>query len=151
MEDLIAVALVEKQWLTKENYIATVKIDFRGDRVAYITLPKNHMLNNKSIYTESVLDNIKVRGTLTYSGKASFLGQNENLWSFGFDYAHYNDAPDIQKAKKLFTNVNVDKIYYEQGLEEQNDKYRVVTPLKQVKKDLKGLSKQLWIKHKELV
>jgi len=66
-----------------------------GHRCGYVGIPKEHPLygvdySNKDPSPEFIFD---VHGGLTYSGGGNFPIESD-LWWFGFDCAHYDDAKD---------------------------------------------------------
>jgi len=107
-------SLIEKQWITDKNYLATITIDSSGTRCGYISVPIDHPAHGLGCNTYDIaldditegihlvvpvmqaINNIEVHGGLTY-GNTKF-GQ----WTFGFDCAHAWDYPDTIKAVKLF-------------------------------------------------
>jgi hypothetical protein len=133
--------IVEKQWITKENYIATILMNYYGYRLAYITLPKDHKLENVK-YTDSLLENVDVRNDLTYAGNHHIIFTE--LWTIGYDYMHYNDAPDITKANELFNHKNfIYEEFIENELQKQTNFFTELTDLKDIEKGLNSLSAQL--------
>lgn len=78
---------IEKTWITKAGYQATVKIMPQGHRCGYVTLPDGHPCVGKG-YNDLA---IQVHCGLTYGDGATF----------GFDCAHYCDKPDRDQVKYL--------------------------------------------------
>lgn len=72
---------VEKEWITEAGYPARVATHPRGHRCGYVTVPENHPCYG--VYYED-LPRIEVHGGVTFG----------NRGTFGFDCAHYVDAPD---------------------------------------------------------
>jgi len=122
-------SLIEKQWITDENYLATITIDYSGIRCGYVSIPTDHPANGLNYYTSSIsldditastnlivpvmqaINNIEVHGELTY-GNIKF-----DQWTFGFDCAHAWDYPDTVKAAKLFGSLH--KQYHSDILSDQ--------------------------------
>jgi len=97
---------IEKQWLTKEGYIATVIMTPMGHRCGYITINKNHP--GAVNYDDRPIRNIDIHGGLTYSQDNKFIHSypipKEGQWTLGFDAAHLDDAPDYEEAYKVFAS-----------------------------------------------
>ena len=83
---------IEKTWITKAGYQATVKIMPQGHRCGYVTLPDGHPCNGKD-YNDLA---IQVHGDLTYGDGATF----------GFSCAHYGDKPDMDLMSEDYRKIH---------------------------------------------
>ena len=75
----------EKQWTTKAGYEAIVVVQPQGHRCGYVKVPKGHPVDYRQ-YDEIDID---VHGGSTYRD------YDNDGTIFGFDCAHYGDAPDV--------------------------------------------------------
>lgn len=92
---------VEKDWVTASGLRAVVlKLEI-GHRCGYVGVPKTHPFSGKSYHArlywvddvESIEDNIRVHGGVTFSGWNPTYPVASNLWWIGFDCAHCDDNP----------------------------------------------------------
>lgn len=83
---------IEKTWITKAGYQATVKIMPQGHRCGYVTLPDGHPCVG-SCYDDLL---VQVHGGLTYGDGATF----------GFDCAHYCDKPDLKLMSEDYRKIH---------------------------------------------
>lgn len=116
-----------------------------GHRCGYVGVPKGHSLYGKD-YTD-IYEKIDCHGGLTYSSDFKFYDEEgfttyptkekNNLWWFGWDYAHYGDGIDFESVIENF------------GLEKANEmlKYRNLEgypySLDKVEADCKEVAEQL--------
>lgn len=86
---------VEADWITASGLRAVVTLG--RHRCGYGGVPKTHRLHgveSGTEYDESMCD---VHGGVTYSGgDEDYPVKSDGLWWFGFDCAHYGDAPAVQ-------------------------------------------------------
>ena len=68
-----------------------------GYRCGYVAVPKTHLCFGCCYNDPDIEINIEVHGGLTFDGPLELPGLPvlTDLWWFGFDCAHYGDAPDI--------------------------------------------------------
>lgn len=74
------------------------KIDM--DRVGVLNLFYAGAKNNEETIKQNLLElclALECHGGLTYSGKASFLTNDESYWFFGFDAAHAGDLRPLNE------------------------------------------------------
>ncbi len=84
---------VEKDWKCAGLRCAVVASLELGHRCGYVGVPKSHLLHGAD-YDEQSVSEIEVHGGLTYANGRDFPVESDGLWWFGFDCAHYGDAPD---------------------------------------------------------
>ena len=88
----------EKEWTTEAGLKATVIATPMGYRCGYVGVPEGHPLYGKH-YDDVDVD---VHGGLTYSNL------EDELWTFGYDCAHWDDARDPElmndEYKKVLMN-----------------------------------------------
>jgi hypothetical protein len=88
----------EKEWVTEAGLIAQVVATPMGHRCGYVGVPAGHPMFGK--HYDDV--EVAVHGGLTYSE------EDEGLWCFGYDCAHWDDAKDpaliSDEHKKVFMN-----------------------------------------------
>lgn len=124
---------VEKDWVTEAGYRAVVIMGDRGTRCGYVAVPAGHPLfgvdysgQTPNLVTPDADEEVgkrglipllcaqgqmdrpdivfDVHGSLTYSGGGpKYPVEAENVWWFGYDCAHHNDAasPEHVEAMKL--------------------------------------------------
>ena len=73
---------------------SVINREFNGDKVGVINLFCSKFSDIKNNTIELVLA-FDVHGGITYSDGKDEYPVISNLWWFGFDCAHYNDAPDF--------------------------------------------------------
>ena len=100
---------VESEFTFKGLKCVVVMQDM-GHRCGYVGVPKEHLLFGKK-YDEWEVEGLDVHGGITYSDKDGEYPIPSDLWWFGFDCAHYGDAPDYEAAKKLFSD-DLDTVRY---------------------------------------
>lgn len=83
---------IEKTWITKAGYQATVKIMPQGHRCGYVTLPDSHPCNGKDCNDLA----IQVHGDLTYGDGATF----------GFSCANWCDKPDMDLMSEDYRKIH---------------------------------------------
>jgi len=110
--------MIEKEYTTKEGYKAVIKFLDVGHRCGYIHIPCTHKAAGIHYYTytgfgdysiqedtlskvQQAINDIEVHGGLTYAE------YDDNSYVFGFDCAHCNDAPDIEKLAELGLSTDV--------------------------------------------
>lgn len=81
------------------GYICIVLVNSGCLRNGYVGIPKEHPLYEKSYHYNDIDCYFDVHGGLTYAGKI-MLPETENLWFFGFDTGHYDDAFCVEDALK---------------------------------------------------
>ena len=109
-------SIIDKQWMTKQGYLATITIQPNGIYCGYVAIPKHHPANGlqyygtdipldeiteetyKTVRIQQQVNKIQVHGGLTFADKSWFC----DYYMFGFDYAHCDDGSDYKKAKRLF-------------------------------------------------
>ena len=86
----------EKEWTTEAGLKAQVCATPMGHRCGYVGVPEGHPLYGKH-YDDVDVD---VHGGLTFSN------DEDGLWLFGYDCAHFDDAKDPElmsdEYKKVF-------------------------------------------------
>lgn len=85
-----------------KGYKCAVVMQDMGHRCGYVGVPKGHELYGKD-YTDI---DIECHGGLTYStfevGSSYPIQEDNELWWFGWDYAHYGDGLDFDGIAKNF-------------------------------------------------
>lgn len=96
---------IEKSWVTKSGLKAFVMMHPMGHRCGYVNVPEEHPLYgcdyndpHQDLNGERPVEVFEVYGGLTFS--RSLVRNAEEGWYFGFDCAHYGDAPDYEAYKK---------------------------------------------------
>jgi hypothetical protein len=84
---------IEKEWVTEAGYPAQVVAHPAGHRCGYVTVPDNHPCYGVD-YDECM--HIEVHGGLTFADGGTF----------GFDCAHYDDAPDPALMSANYKKLN---------------------------------------------
>lgn len=85
----------EKTWITKAGYPAVVVVQPMGHRCGYVQIPKDHPEAGKD-YDDI---EVSVHGEITYSSK------NTKGTVFGFDCAHWGDAPNLNLMEPEYRKV----------------------------------------------
>lgn len=90
-----------------QGFVCVVAMMRLGHRCGYVGIPKEHKFYGKD-YTK--LDEyIVCHGGLTYSGDGKYpLDTRDDLWWFGWDYAHYMDGIDWESFEKNFDETTVE-------------------------------------------
>lgn len=83
--------MIEKDWITDAGLRAVVVALHLGHRCGYVAVPHGHAAYGKG-YDDV---DVEVHGGLTYAdGESDYPAESDGAWWFGYDCAHYHDAPD---------------------------------------------------------
>lgn len=124
------------------GFACVVVMQDLGHRCAYVGVPKGHKFYNLDYYCDEMM-NIECHGGLTYSGDGSNsypIATDEELWWFGWDYAHYGDGID----KDAYC-ANFGKEEYQKKLEKGYFEFRegIVTYLEEIIEECMDVAEQM--------
>lgn len=96
--------MIEKDWITDAGLRAVVLALPLGHRCGYVAVPHEHPAYGKG-YDDV---DVEAHGGLTYAGgEDEYPAEGSGLWWFGYDCAHYLDAPDPalmhERHKELYS------------------------------------------------
>lgn len=101
--------VLEKKFEYK-GYLCAVCIMDLGHRCGYVGVPKNNKYYGVAYHDMDIC----THGGLTYSGGNSDypIKEDNDLWWFGWDYAHYMDAKDEEAYIRYFGREHYEKHPY---------------------------------------
>ena len=112
------------------GYTCVVIYTTMGHRCGYVGIPKSHSLYGKDY--DDIYEFIDCHWGLTYSGGGNNftypIKEENNLWWFGWDYAHCDDSNDWSCYKEYFGeepseylvfSYNGGNIYYKEDVERE--------------------------------
>ena len=93
--------IVEREF-EHAGYKCVVTFNVMGHRCGYVGIPKNH-----SLYGKEYSDYLEIKkadvGDRKISGNSNYPIESD-LWWFGFDCAHCDDAKELELAYERFPN-----------------------------------------------
>lgn len=121
------------------GFVCVVAMMDMGHRCGYVGVPKSHKYYGKD-YTR-IEQYIDCHGGLTYSGDRNYpLADRNDLWWFGWDYAHLYDGIDWESFEKNFDSETVNR---KRKWTFGNEYYDYAYSIEEVEEDCKSVAEQL--------
>ena len=121
------------------GFLCVVAMMDMGHRCGYVGVPKPHKYYGKNY--RRIADYIDCHGGLTYSGGRNYpLADRDDLWWFGWDYAHLYDGIDWESFEKNFDREIVNRRREWAG---SGDYYNYRYSIEDVEEDCKSVAEQL--------